>query len=153
MAFPPVVAVCGACSAGRDSERAGGWPQPQLARLGASGAVAFLYFWFAIFVITSKERGWFPSRRRLVHAVAFGAWSTASALLIYAPVSALPVVFLVSLPLGCFAASWVGWLSRERSNKPLERAGLNASSPVEAAGAGRSAPMRWTASGPNLTRC
>src|SRR5262245_11260869 len=75
------------------------------------GAVPLLYFWFATFVIASEERDWFLSRRRLVHAVAFGAWSTASALLVNAPASALPVAFLVSLPIGYFAASWVEWLS------------------------------------------
>jgi hypothetical protein len=75
------------------------------------GAVPLLYFWFAILVIASEERNWFPSRRRLAHAVAFGVWSTASALLVYAPASALPAVFLVSLPIGYFAASRVEWLS------------------------------------------
>src|SRR5262245_10428286 len=78
-----------------------------LARLGVVG---LLFFWFAIFVFASEDRGWFRARRRLVYAVAFGAWLTASALLVHAPVPALPIVFLASLPISYSAASWLQWL-------------------------------------------
>ena len=74
------------------------------------GAVWLLFFWFAIFVFASEDRGRFRARRRFVHAVAFGAWLTASALLVHAPVPALPIVFLASLPIGYFATSWLQWL-------------------------------------------
>jgi len=85
--------------------RAPGW-----AGWARFGAVWLLFFWFAVFVITSEDKGWFRARSRLAHALAFGAWLTVSALLVYAPAHALPIIFLAGLPIGYFAASWLHWL-------------------------------------------
>jgi hypothetical protein len=67
----------------------------------------FLFFWFAVFVWTSAERGWFRGWSRIVHALGFSAWLTLSALLVYVPAHALPIIFLVGLPVGYFAEYWL----------------------------------------------
>ena len=71
------------------------------------GTCLILFFWFAVFVFTSEERGWFRGRRRVVHAVVFGTWLCCSAVLLYVPTQTLPVVFLLGLPIGYVAQWWL----------------------------------------------